>query len=288
MVGTMQELRIGVIQRNQAIQEQLVRYVLWADSGWLFSYMRCFATAPIRPQPMRIYAYIHFLQDAIRVRHDAAHSRLVDVIIPEREADHARQRRNLEAALTALETSISGRITATFGGHADSLIPVHHRLDHDLAVETTFHTVDVPAKNERQCGAAIRTMEQEKEALALDNATIAAREAKINARLDAHLVTFARRTDAEIEDRQRQHRVYEGMHASGIERWDKSAADEAASMPVQLASLRSSLAAEEAERRAGDALAVTSITDAMTKIKAEAIKNFGVEEEDDEEEKDDR
>ncbi len=207
----------------------------------------------------------------------------MDVIIPERIARMAAQRSELEAALSSLEADLSARIDATFAAHNDSLRRPSARLDDDGAREESFYTVELPAKNERQCGEAIRTMKAEREALDLDKQTIRGREAKIVARLDAHIARYKQRAADETDDRVAQHAAYEALNAASLHTWDSSAARVHAEMPPVLARLGEQQREEAAARRAADLRSVGAIQTAMERLRKEAIKNFGEEEEDDEE-----
>lgn len=247
MVGTMQELRIGVVQRNQEFDEQLT---------------------------------------AVRERAEAVRKELRNVITPAREADLKRQRQKISDEINALEVEISNTILKKFQSVFD-LLPVQEaRLDSVLSKETQFYTIDVPEKNEAQCGAAIRLMHDEREAMALDTQTIRAREKKISERLDAHVQNYLRRADAEVNDRKRQYDTYEALFTADTTAMQASHDRFQGIVTVELKNAVDLTKVEVEKRREGDSVFVATMSKAMAKIRQEALVNFGGGEEKDEEEED--
>jgi len=248
MIGTMQELCIGVVQRNQEFDEQLT---------------------------------------AVKERAEAVRKELREVITPAREADLKQQRETISVEISALDAEISALILDKFKSVRDLLPPLEARLDSVLANEKTFYEKDVPEKNEAQCGAAIRTMHDEREAMALDTQTIRAREKKISERLDAHVKNYLRRADAEVQDRKRQHETYEALFSNDVAAMQASHDRFDGLVTVELKNAVELTKAEVAKRREGDTVFIETMSKAMAKLRHEAIINFGGgedEEEDDDDE----
>ena len=243
MVATMQELRLGVVQRNQELDEQLA---------------------------------------AVLARAEAARAQLRTVVTPAREANTAAQRARLEASLRELEAELSGAGAARFAQTVDSLLPIRHALEEAERVEQRFYAQEVPAKNEAQCGAAIRTMRQEREGMALDAAAAVAREKKIAERLEAHFAHFRRRAAAEVDDRRAQHARWEAQFAADTAAMEASHTKLRDALPPQLAGLGAATAAETEARRRADALFLDAMAASMGRLRAEALTNFGEEGEDEE------
>ncbi len=239
MVGTMQDLRIDAVEKNKELDEQLV---------------------------------------AVAARRAAALERLEAVVVPARAARLARTRAAAAEALAALERDLSARIARTFEAHVKALGPPAARMEAAGVQEAAFYAKEVPQLFESQCGAAVRTMQAEQQALQLDGATIAARERAIEDRLEAHIAACRRRALAEAEDRARQ---YAGL-AQGFDAAFSRVAADAASAEARFAA---ALAAEaedarvEALRRAaGDGANVERIASAMNKLREIALEFGGGEE----------
>jgi hypothetical protein len=247
MVGTMQELRIGVVQRNQEFDEQLT---------------------------------------AVRERAEVVRKDLRERITPAREADLKQQREKISVEISALEAEISAAILEKFKSMRDLLPPQESRLDALLAKEKNFYDKEVPDKNEAQCGAAIRTMHDEREAMALDTQTIRAREKKISERLDAHVKNYLRRADAEVQDRKRQHETYEALFASDTAAMQSSHERFDGLVTAELKNVVELTKAEVIKRREGDSVFVDTMSKAMAKLRHEAILNFGGGDDNDEDDED--
>lgn len=242
MVGTMQELRIGVVERNQDFSEQLAG----------------------------VYA-----------RRDAAMRRLTDDIIPSREAGYKALHASFAAAISALEAELTDRISATYAAHNASVVPLNAALDGLHAREQAFYKEEIPDTNARQCGKHIRMMQQEKEALELDNTTIAAREARIASRLDKHIAEDGQRGAVETQDRIRQFALLDKLTAEGMTAMEASAALAGQRTGPALEELHRGIAAETVARGAGDAGFVGAMRTAMERLRTEAIANFGYQPDED-------
>jgi len=133
MLGTMQDLRVDVVEKNRELEEQL--------------------------------------SDVVTQR-GALMSRLQHSIIPDRVERLARQRAAVELALQSLELELSSRITSIFQQHEASLEPPKARLVKQGIVESDFYFKAVPSLFETQCGAAVNTMQGERLALQLNCATV--------------------------------------------------------------------------------------------------------------------
>ena len=133
MLGTMQDLRIDTVEKNRELDEQL---------------------------------------SAVAARREAALLRLEGDIAPARAARLAGTRAALQAALTALEAELSGRVRAAFEARVAELAPPSEALEALGRREAECYAREVPRLFEAQCGAAVRTMQAEQQALQLDGATV--------------------------------------------------------------------------------------------------------------------
>lgn len=143
--------------------------------------------------------------------------------------------------------------------------------------ETVFYKQEIPDRYERQCGTAIRTMEKEKEALTLDNATIKAREAAIVQRLEAHEKRYRDRNQAEIVDREAQYNFYVKSYNYEMVTWDDSQQRTKEKIEPIVSDLYAAIKDETVKRKESDSLSVSTIRTAMEKVRLEAIRNFGEE-----------
>jgi hypothetical protein len=133
MIGTMQDLRVDAVEKQRELEEQLA---------------------------------------AVQARRDAALARLTDEVIPQREARLARQRAALTAALGSLDAELAGAIAGAFARHDYTLRQPSARLEQRCLAEEEFYFREVPLRFEAQCRASVNTMEAERQALALNNATV--------------------------------------------------------------------------------------------------------------------
>ena len=133
MLGTMQDLRIDTVEKNKELDEQLA---------------------------------------AVAARRDATLQRLEGTVVPARAARLARNREALQTALSGLERDLSGRIARAFEGHVAALVPPAEALERVGAREAECYAREVPQLFEAQCGAAVRNMQAEQQALRLDGATV--------------------------------------------------------------------------------------------------------------------
>jgi len=226
MVGTMQDLRIDAVEKNRELDEQLV---------------------------------------AVAARRAAALERLDTVVVPSRVARLARNRAAAAAALEALEADLSARIARAFEGHVKSLEPPAARMEAAGVREAACYAKEVPQLFEAQCGAAVRTMQGEQQALALDGATIAARERAIEDRMGAHEASYRRRALAEAEDRARQHACLAADFDAAFSRVAASAAAAEARYAAELRAEAEDVRVEALRRSAGDEANVTRISTAMVR-----------------------
>ncbi len=133
MVGTMQDLRVDAVEKQRELEEQLA---------------------------------------AVQARRDAALERLTGTIIPQREARLSRQRAAMEAALASLDAELAGAITSVFVRHDFTLRHPSARMEQRVLAEEEFYFREVPLQFEAQCRASVNTMEGERQALQLNNATV--------------------------------------------------------------------------------------------------------------------
>lgn len=165
MVGVMQDLRISTVERNAEVAE---------------SY---------RVVRQRVARAQEQLQQEASAR----------------DAQFQRMRAAMAAAFEELETAARSALQATFAASASAIPPIYERLALDERAEGAFYNVRVPETIEALSGAHVREMESRREALALDDTTIRAREARIVERLDRHIEECEARGRVEAEDRAAQH-----------------------------------------------------------------------------------
>jgi hypothetical protein len=108
MVGTMQELRVAVVDRNADLEAELA---------------------------------------AIRERH-AHLKAAVDEEVAACADTFAAIRARMDAAFTDLDAELRGRGSAAATAAAAAFPPMHEKLDGALREETRFYTEDIPARNE--------------------------------------------------------------------------------------------------------------------------------------------
>ena len=133
LLGGMQDLRVDAVEKQRELEEQLV---------------------------------------AVAARRDAALQRLTGSITPQREARLIRQRVALEVALGSLDAELSQAISSAFQRHDEVLAGPAERLERLGGVEEDFYFRQVPMLFEAQCRASVDTMEGERQALQLNNATV--------------------------------------------------------------------------------------------------------------------
>lgn len=133
MVGTMQDLRVDAVEKQRELEEQLA---------------------------------------AVQARRDAVLARLTGTIIPQREARLSRQRAAVEAALASLDAELAGAISGVFARHDFTLRHPSARMEQRVLAEEEFYFREVPLQFEAQCRASVNTMEGERQALQLNNATV--------------------------------------------------------------------------------------------------------------------
>lgn len=179
MVGTMQELRVATVDRNAEFEEEL---------------------------------------EAIRTRHAALRA-----AVAREEADatdaFASMRARMEAAFAAVSADLDASLSAAATAAATHFPPMAAELDRLVAAETRFYAEEVPAKNEAMCGEHVRAMTNHREALSLDNMTIAAREAKVVDRFEAHVAAFDERSRVEREDREAQYAGLTAAFTASVRGW---------------------------------------------------------------------
>lgn len=122
-----------------------------------------------------------------------------------RDAQFQRIRAAMAAAFDELEVSARSALQATFAASAAALPPLYAQLERDERAEGAFYNIRVPETIEALSGAHVREMESRREALALDDTTIRAREARIVERLEKHIAECEARGRVEAEDRIAQH-----------------------------------------------------------------------------------
>jgi hypothetical protein len=133
LLGGMQDLRVDAVEKQRELEEQLV---------------------------------------AVAARRDAALQRLTGTITPQREARLIRQRVALEVALGSLDAELSQAVSSAFQRHDEVLAAPAERLERLGGVEEDFYFHQVPMLFEAQCRASVDTMEGERQALQLNNATV--------------------------------------------------------------------------------------------------------------------
>jgi len=133
-----------------------------------------------------------------------------------RDVQYEALQRALAAAFEAADRELHEAVGATFSLAAAAVPPLHAQLDEAAVTETQAYAVEVPATNERMCGAHIREMEGHREALLLDDTTIRAREARLVARLETHEAGYGVRCKVEAEDRERQVAAFSAQFKASV------------------------------------------------------------------------
>lgn len=133
MIGTMQDLRIDVVEKNAELEATLA---------------------------------------ALAVRREAALKRLVDTIAPARLERLAEARAGIETALTLLAAEVGVDTAARFAGVVGSLETPRERLDSTAKLEAAFYGKEVAAIFEADCGEAVRHMERSQYELDMDKLSV--------------------------------------------------------------------------------------------------------------------
>jgi hypothetical protein len=133
MIGTMQDLRIDVVEKNAELEATLA---------------------------------------ALALRREAALKRLVENVAPARRARLAEARAGIETALTLLAAEVSVDTAARFAGVVSSLETPRERLDGAAKLEAGFYGKDVAAIFEADCGEAVRHMERSQYELDMDKLSV--------------------------------------------------------------------------------------------------------------------
>lgn len=237
MVGVMQDLRISTVERNAEVAE---------------SY---------RVVRQRVARAQEQLQQEAAAR----------------DAQFQRIRAAMAAAFEELETTARSALQATFAASAAAIPPIYERLARDERAEGAFYNVRVPETIEALSGAHVREMESRREALALDDTTIRAREARIVERLDKHIEECEARGRVEAEDRAAQHARLEKSIREQMKKLEEDSERMQPRIRAKLAELNELLAAETVARGAADAGNLKLVASAMERLQREALMNFGTE-----------
>lgn len=237
MVATMQEMRIGTVERNAEFLAQV---------------------------------------EAIRARQEAA-ARQCAGEVAARDAMFAAVRRALEAALADLDAGLAAGVQDTFTRAASALPPIAAGMAALQAAEGAFYGREVPATVEALSAAATREVAAHKEVLAFDSATIAEREAAFSDRLEKHAASFHRRCSIEAADRAAQHARLLAQFDDSMATIDAGAAFSRPRISAGLKEVTDALAAEAAARVATDAASLQTAEAVFARLQREALETFGEE-----------
>ena len=99
--------------------------------------------------------------------------------------------------------------------------------------------------------------------------------ARLRPPAQAHFANFRRRATAEVDDRKTQHEKWERSFAADTAAMAASHARLGAALPPETSALAAATEREAEARRGADALFLRAMGEAMSRLRAEAILNFG-------------
>lgn len=248
MVGSMQELRIQTVTKNQDFDERIRA---------LQSRLACVDMAR-------------------------------GVEAADREAQLKRIRESVAADIEGVDGTLSAAIQSTHDElELRGVEPIRVDLASLVKVEQATYRVEVRHREEELSGPLVRRMLSERQAFEIDNTKVRAREKRLVGRFEAWEAATVLRHQEEAEDRFERFCALREAIAEAMAREDRSEEELQVWLANSLLATSSKIAGVRDARVAGDEFSLATMADSMQTIQQSVLENFGAEpdgEDDDEDE----